>query len=155
MQHRFTFRVRGFSIVEMLLVVMIIGILAIVAVPRFSMSTVFAKQDDAFVKKLTADLRKTRMMAIANGADNSSGFQLQINTSSPKSYEIRNLETSATVETFSINSRITFSGTTQFSFTTLGALNPVPTEQLTITGTNKTWVMNVYSSTGAVKCTEQ
>jgi type II secretory pathway pseudopilin PulG len=141
--------------VEMLLIVIIIGVLTVVTVPHFSMSSVFVKQDEAFVRKLTAGLRKTRMMAIANGADNSSGFQLRINTSSPKSYEIRNLQTSAAVETFPIDSRITFSGTTQFSFTPLGTLNPATTVQLTITGTNKTWVLDIYGYTGAVKVTEQ
>jgi prepilin-type N-terminal cleavage/methylation domain-containing protein len=149
------FRFCGFSIVEMLLVVIIIGVLAIVAVPRFSMSTVFIKQDEALVKKLMVDLRKARLMAIANAADNSSGFQLRINTSSPKSYEIRNLKTSAVVETFPIDSRVTFSGTTQFSFTPLGALNPATSTQLTVTGDGKTWVFDIYGYTGAVKCTEQ
>jgi type II secretory pathway pseudopilin PulG len=139
----------------MLLVVMIIGILAVVAVPRFSMSSVSAKQDEAFIRKLTADLRKTRMMAIANAADNSSGIQLRINTSVPKSYEIRNLQTSATVETFPVDSHITFSGTTQFSFTTLGALSPTASVQLTVTGVSKSWLFDIYGYTGSVKCTEQ
>jgi type II secretory pathway pseudopilin PulG len=155
MHNRVPFRCIGFSIVEMLLVVIIIGILAVVAVPRFSMSSVYTKQDEAFIKTLTADLRKTRMMAIANAADNASGFQLRINTSSPKSYEIRNLQTSQTVETFPINSRITFTGTTQFSFTTLGALNPATSVQLTVTGEHKVWLFDIYGYTGSAKCTVQ
>jgi prepilin-type N-terminal cleavage/methylation domain-containing protein len=155
MQHRLTFRVRGFSMAEMLLVVIIIGILTAVAVPRFSMATVRTKQDDALIHKLTVDLRKTRMMAIAGGADNSDGFQLRINTSSPKSYEIRNLKTSQTVETFPVDSRVTFSGTTQFSFTPLGALNPAASVQLTVTGENKSWLFDIYGYTGSVKCTKQ
>jgi type II secretory pathway pseudopilin PulG len=140
---------------EMLLVVIIIGILTAVAVPRFSMATVHTKQDEALIHKLTGDLRKTRMMAIANAADNSSGFQLRINTSLPKSYEIRNLQTNQTVETFPVDSRTTFSGTTQFSFTTLGALNPTASVQLTVTGASKSWLFDVYGYTGSVKCTEQ
>jgi type II secretory pathway pseudopilin PulG len=140
---------------EMLLVVIIIGVLAAVAVPRFSMATIHTKQDEALVRKLTTDLRKTRMMAIANAADNSSGFQLRINTSSPKSYEIRNLQTNQTVESFPVDSRITFSGTTQFSFTTLGSLNPATSVQMTVTGQNKVWVFDIYGYTASVKCTEQ
>lgn len=140
---------------EILLVVIIIGALAAVAVPRLSMSSVFTEQDEALVRKLAAGLRKTRMMAIANAADNSSGFQLQINTTSPKSYEIRNLQTSQIVETHPIDSRITFSGTTQFSFTALGALNPAASVQLTVTGASKSWLFDVYGYTGSVKCTEQ
>jgi type II secretory pathway pseudopilin PulG len=146
---------RAFSMAEMLLVVIIIGALAAVAVPRFSMATVLTKQDEALIRKLTVDLRKTRMMAIANAADNSSGYQLRINTSAPKSYEIRNLQTSLTVETHPVDSRITFSGTTQFSFTALGTLNPATSVQLTVTGANKSWLLDIYGYTGSVKCTEQ
>ncbi len=146
---------RAFSMAEMLLVVIIIGVLAAVAVPRFSMAAVLTKQDEALIRKLTVDLRKTRMMAIANAADNSDGFQLRINTSSPKSYEIRNLQTGQTIETFPVDSRIAFSGTTQFSFTTLGALNPAASVQLTVTGAGKSWLLDIYGYTGSVKCTEQ
>jgi type II secretory pathway pseudopilin PulG len=140
---------------EMLLVVIIIGVLAVVAVPRFNMASVHTQSDEAMVRKLTTDLRKTRMMAIANAADNSSGFQLRINTSAPKSYVIRNLQTSATVETFPVDSRITFSGTTQFSFTPLGALSPATNVQLTVTGQGKSWLFDIYGCTGSAKCTEQ
>ena len=141
--------------VEMLLVVIIIGILTIIAVPHFSMASVHTKSDEALVRKLTADMRKTRMMAIANAADNSDGYQLSITASSPKKYEIINLQDSQTLETHSVDSSVTFSGTTQFSFTPLGALSPATNVQLTVTGHSKSWLFDIYGSTGAVKCTEQ
>jgi prepilin-type N-terminal cleavage/methylation domain-containing protein len=149
------FRGDGFSLIEMLVVVLLIGILTVVAVPRFNLASVYTKRDEAFVRKLLVDLRKTRQMAIANAADNPNGFQLRINVSSPKGYEIRNTQTSQVIETFPVDSRITFSGTTQFSFTPLGALNPSTNVQLTVAGEGKTWVFDVYGYTGSVKCTEQ
>jgi type II secretory pathway pseudopilin PulG len=152
MHNRLKFRVGGFSQIELLVVAIFLGILAVVAVPHFNLASVNTKKDEAFVRKLTTDLRKTRQMAIANAADNSSGFWLKIVGSSPdQTYEIRNVQTNTVVETFPVDSRITFSGTTQFSFTPLGTLNPITTVQMTVTGQSKTWVFDIYGYTGSVQ----
>lgn len=148
-------RTRGFSLAELLLVVIILGALAAVTVPRFSVASIRTKQDEAFIHRLTADLRKTRMMAISNAADNSSGYKLQINTTAPKSYQIIDLQASQTVEIFPVDSDLMFSGTTQFSFTPLGALNPATNVWLNVNGHSKSWRYDIYGSTGAVRCTEQ
>lgn len=151
----FKFCATAFTLVELLLVVVFLGILTAIAVPRFNMASVHTQMDKALACKLTADLRKTRMIAVADAADNSSGYKLQINTHTPKSYQIINLKTGQILETHSVDGRISFSGTTQFSFTPLGALNPAANVQLTMTGENKSWLFEVYGSTGSVQCTEQ
>lgn len=153
--NRLRFRYDGFSMAEMLLVVIVIGVLTVVAVPHFSMASVHAKSDEALVRKLAADLRKTRMMAIANAADNSDGYRLSITASSPKKYEIINLQNSQAVETHDVDSRVTFSGTTEFSFTPLGSLNPTANVQLTVTGSGKSWLFDVYGYTGSVQYAEE
>jgi type II secretory pathway pseudopilin PulG len=156
MHNLLKFRVGGFSLIELLIVVIFIGIFAAVAVPRFNLAGVNTKKDEAFVRKLTTDLRKTRQMAISNAADNPNGFWLKIVGSSPnQTYEIRNIKTNTVVETFPVDSRISFSGTTQLSFTPLGTLNPITTVQMTVIGQSKRWVLDIYGYTGSVKCTEQ
>lgn len=144
----------GFSTTELLIIVIILGILSAIALPHFNMAAVSSTNGKSFVRKMMTDLRKTRQMAIANGADNTNGYSLQIAGSQPnQTYQIVNLQTGQTLETFVINPAIRCQGDTEFSFTSLGALKASGSKQMTITCLSKTYTLDIYPATGAVKCT--
>ena len=59
---------------ELILVIVILGILAAVAVPRFAESNLLATKAEGSVKDVVATLRLARRMAIDRAATNPSGF---------------------------------------------------------------------------------
>ena len=69
---------QAFSLVELIIVVLFLGILATVAVPRLNFSAVTKQKADTIARKIVTDLRRTRRMAVSGAADNTSGFALNI-----------------------------------------------------------------------------
>ena len=63
---------------EMIVVVMILGALAFIAIPRLNFAAIHHKQAHTIAKKIVTDLRRTRTLAISNAAVNNVGFQLQM-----------------------------------------------------------------------------
>ncbi|MBE3071120.1 MAG: hypothetical protein IMZ66_12865 [Planctomycetes bacterium] len=64
----------GFALVELLAVVVIMGLLAFVIVPRLADSAVWGTQAEAAARQVGGTLRLARRMAIANAAANPSGY---------------------------------------------------------------------------------
>ena len=143
---------KGFSFLELLLVVSIAGILLYIAVPRLKFDTLSQYKADTIARKIVTDLRRTRSMAISDAADNNQGYELR-QTASPKGYEIVNRKTSAKVDSHKIDAdiRVTWTGGSGFAFGPLGnQLNS--TSKLTISAQSRTFEITVVQATGAVKC---
>ena len=64
----------GVTLPELILVIVILGILAAVAVPRFAESNLLATKAEGSVKDVVATLRLARRMAIDRAATNPNGF---------------------------------------------------------------------------------
>lgn len=64
----------GFALVELLAVVIIMGLLAIVLVPRFADSAVWGTRAEAAARQVTGTLRLARRMAVTNAAANPGGY---------------------------------------------------------------------------------
>jgi len=146
---------KGFSYVEMLMVVLFIGILAAIAVPRLNMALVSKYQAETTAKKIVTDLRRTRRLAISDAVNNTDGFSLRLLGPSPYTgYEIVNLDTAANVDSHTIDPEVTVTGTAdQFDFGHLGNLTSTYT-QITVSAEGKTFTITIIPATGTVKCEE-
>ncbi len=144
---------KAYSIVELLIVILIVGALTFITVPRLQFGTLYRKQAHTVAKKIVTDLRRTRSLAISNAAHNSTGFKLVMVGSTPyQSYSIVNNNTGATVDTQTIDSAITCTGGSVFGFGPLGNLLSGSDTQLTISSQGRTFTITIVSATGAVKC---
>ncbi|MHC4171623.1 MAG: hypothetical protein ACYST5_01610 [Planctomycetota bacterium] len=148
-------RRKGFSLIEAVMVVLFIGILAAVAVPRLNLAVISKHKAEATAKKIVTDLRRTRRLAISDAANNTSGFALKMTGSSPYTgYEIENLDTAETIDSHTIDSGISCTGGTAFEFGPLGNLKPTSDGQLAVSASGKTFTITIAAATGMVKCTE-
>ena len=148
-------RGKGFSLVEAVMVVLFIGILAAIAIPRLNMAVVSRYKAEATAKKIATDLRRVRGLAISDAANNTEGFSLRMLGPGPYTgYEIVNLDTEATVDSHAIDSEVTVvSLADEFNFGPLGNLTTTNT-QLTVSAEGKTFTINIIRATGTIKCVE-
>lgn len=145
----------GFTLVEAILVVLFLGILAAIAIPRLSLSASSKQKADCLAKKIVTDLRRTRRLAISNAATNTAGFKLNMTSSSPYTgYRIVNADSGETVDSQTIDPAVSCTGGDEFKFGPLGNLLSGSDTQLTISADGKTFTIDITSATGMVKCTE-
>lgn len=146
---------KAYTLAEMVTVAVIVGVMAAVAVPRFNLAAVHKQATDTTAKKIVTDLRRTRMMAIADAANNTSGFELKMLGSSPyASYEINNIDTSATVDTHSIDSQVSCTNGSTFQFGPLGDLLGGSDTTITVSASGRSFTITITSATGMIKCVE-
>ncbi len=145
---------KAFTLTELIIVVLMLGALSAVAIPRMSLGLSSKYNARSTARKLAGSLRKTRQLAIAGAASNSSGFRLTMSGSAPYSgYQITNLNTSSVVQTESIDSSVSCTGSSVFTFGPLGN-RLTNTGGLTISASGKQYVITVVSATGMIKCVE-
>lgn len=145
----------GYSLVELIIVVMFLGIFAAIAVPRFNFATISRKKADCQARKIVTDLRRTRALAISDAANNTKGFELNMLGSAPYSaYEIVNRDTLATVDSHTIDSDIRCTGQSEFRFGPLGNLVNQGHFRLTVAAKGKNFRITVIPATGTIKCSE-
>lgn len=145
----------AFTLVELILIVLFVGILAFIVVPRMNLSAISKQKADTTARKIITDLRRTRRLAISDAANNTAGFALKMTGSSPYTgYEIENLDTAETVDSYTIDSAITCTGGSEFNFGPLGNLLTGSDTQLSVSASGKTFTITITSATGMIKCTE-
>ena len=146
---------RAFTIIELIVIVVFVGIFAAVAVPRFNFAIISKNKADTIARKIVTDLRRTRTLAISSAAENSDGFALNmVGATVYSGYEIVNLKTSATVDSHTIDSGINCTGGDEFNFGPLGNLLSGSDTQLTVSAGGKSFTITIIPATGAIKCTE-
>jgi len=145
----------AFSLVELILVVLFIGIVAAIAVPRLNFAVISKHKAEATARKIVTDLRRTRRMAISDAAGNDEGFELIMGGSEPyNDYEIENRDTGETVDSHTIDSGVSCTGGKNFRFGPLGNLNGGSDTQLALSAEGKTFTITIIPATGTVKCVE-
>ncbi len=148
-------RKKAFTLTELLLVVTLLGIFAVIAVPRLNLALMPRKKTDYLARKIVTDLRRTRELAISNAANNSNGFALNMLGSAPyATYEIANLSNSAVVDSQTIDLSLDCTGGAVFGFGPFGNLLTGSDTQLTISAEGKSFTITIIPATGAVRCAE-
>ena len=148
-------RAKAYTLVEMIIVLLFVAAFAAVAVPRINFSAIAKKKADTLARRITTDLRRTRTLAISNGAINTVGFGLYMLGGSPySSYEIRNLDTSDVVSSHTITPGISCTGGATFKFGLFGDLLAGSDTSVTVSAEGKTFTITVIAATGMVKCEE-
>jgi Tfp pilus assembly protein FimT len=144
----------AYSLVEMIVVVMILGAIAFIAIPRINFTGLYRKQANAIAKQIATDLRRTRTLAISYAANNTKGYYLQMVGSSPyASYKIVDTNSAATVDTLTIDSPISCTGGSLFKFGPLGnLLSGSSATPISVSSGGKTYTITVISATGIVQC---
>ena len=151
---------RGHSLAELIVVVVIIAVMSVVAVPRFSRAMVGRTTAETTAYTLMTDLRLTRSMAIRDAATNDKGYSLELTGASPYSgYTIENCKTHTVIATHTFHSGVTVNcpGAKKFVYVPMGNLKPDESgTQITVTGSGGTYTLTLdaMSATGIVKCTK-
>ena len=149
-------KAEAYSLVEMILAVLFIGIFAAITVPRLSFAIISKNKAETTAKKIVTDLRRTRRMAISDAASNTEGFELKMLGGPYDSYQIENRDTSEVLEVHEIDSAVTvnFSNSEKFSFEPLGNRKGGEDGNITVSAEGKTFTITVVRATGMIKCTE-
>ena len=149
-------RQNAHTLVEMILVVIFVGILAAIALPRINFAIIRKQKADTFSSKIVTDLRRIRRFAITDAANNTSGYQINMIGGPPfTGYEIVNLDPpSSVLETHTIDPDVSCTGGTLFLFGPLGNLLAGSGTQIDISAEGKSFTITVIASTGMIKCVE-
>ena len=145
----------AYSLIEAITVVMILGILTFIAVPRLNFSMFRGKEAGSAARQIATDLRRTRTLAISHAANNTKGYNLQMAGSSPyTSYTIVDANSGSTVDTLTIDSTISCTGGSVFKFGPLGNLQSGSSSTpITVSYGSHTYTITIISATGIVECT--
>ena len=153
--HCTAIRKDAFTLVELIIIVIFLGILAAVTVPKMNFSAISKKKADTAARNIITVLRRTRGLAISNAATNTNGFALNMTGPVPYTgYEIKNLDTAAIVDSFTIDSDVDCTGGRKFRFGPLGNLLAGSDSTLTVTADGKNFTITITSATGMIRCTE-
>ncbi len=146
----------GYSLAELIFIVLFLGVLAAIAVPRLNYAIISKQKADTVARKIVTDLRLTRRLAISDAPNNSQGYELKMVGSVPyNAYEIENMDTYETVDSHNTGD-ITMSCPSgyRFKFGPLGELKSGSANELTISEEGKSFTITINSATGMVKCVE-
>jgi Tfp pilus assembly protein FimT len=146
----------AYSLAEMIVVVLILGALSFIAIPRLNIASIHYKKANAIAKQIATDLRRTRTLAISKAVNNPSGYRLQMVGSSPySSYQIVDSNSgAAVVDTLTIDSTVSCTGGSLFKFGPLGnLLSGSSSTPVTVSADGKTYTVTVITATGIVECT--
>jgi len=145
---------KGFNLVEALMVVVVIGILAAIAVPKLNLAVISKYKAEVTAKKIITDLRRVRSLAISNAVNNTQGFSLKLYNLPCDRYEIVNLDTSEVVDSHTIDPEVTVVGEAdEFDFGPLGNLTSTYT-YITVSAEDKNFIITIIRATGTIKCLE-
>ncbi len=146
----------AYTLTELILVVMIIGVISAIAIPRMNLASINKTNAEITANRIVTSLRRTRRLAISQAAVNQQGFQLEF-VQNDQNYiiQITNMKNAHLIDQFELDPEINISGQNKFSFGPLGNLIPQSGSQITVSSENAYYDISVTESTGSVKCQKQ
>ena len=143
------------TLVEMILVVIFVGILSAIALPRINFAIIRRQKADTLASKMVTEFRRVRRLAITDAANNALGYQVSMTGGPPYTgYDIVNLDTLAVLESHTIDSDVSCTGGTIFKFGPLGNLLGGSGTQLDTAADGRIFTITLVTSTGMIKCVE-
>lgn len=146
---------RGHTLAELLVVVLIIGVLTCVAVPRLPFRARDRQQAEGEARKIVIGLRRTRSLAILHAATHPKGYAFEIRRQGlATSLVVLDLDNSAVVDSQTLAAGVRCQGDLRFSFNGLGALKESGQASLDVSLSDRTFRITVTPGTGAVQCVQ-
>ena len=145
----------GFTLTEAILVVLFIGILSAITLPKLNQAVISRYKAETVAKHIVTQIRHTRSLAISNAVNNNNGFSLKFIGDEPYTgYELKNLDTEEILESHTVDPKVSITGLAdEFEFGPLGNLQSDKT-QIAVSAEGKSFTIDVIRATGTVKCTE-
>ena len=141
----------AFSLVELVLVVVILGVIAVIAVPRLGHDALDQLAPTTVTRQIASDMRLARSLAVSNASTNSQGYAVRMLGGAPYSgYEILSIPTAEIVSTEAIPGSVACTGDSEFRFGPLGALSPGFGTTLRVAGQGRQYVLTLIPATGSV-----
>jgi type II secretory pathway pseudopilin PulG len=142
----------GWTLLELVTVVLMLSILTCIAVPRLNFGAVWEARADAVVQRLATDLRHTRALAITHAARNPDGFALLMCGADPyRSYQIIDRHDRAVIATCDFPAGVQCTGGRRFEFGPLGNLQNGSDTCLGIRTEGRSYRLEIVPATGAVE----
>jgi len=148
-------RRQGYTVAELVVVVLILGVLTYVAVPRLPFTARKRSLAESTAWKIVTDLRRTRSLAILHAATNPQGYALDVQRRGRgTAYQIVNLSNSRIIDSHVVNQSVLCEGGPRFEFSPLGALKDGSDRALEVSAEDHTFAIAVIPATGMVKCVQ-
>ncbi len=148
--------ITGFSLIELLLVVLIFGITAAIVVPRLGENVLTRSTATVTAREIAGDMRLCRRLAITNASTNPDGFEIKmIGETAPYSgYQLIDRATMEIVSQKTFSTSISVSGQSTFRFGPLGNIQAGSGTTATVSGNGKTYQITLTPATGMVSLQE-
>ena len=143
---------KAFTIMELIMVVVLMGIFSAIAIPRINFAIIRKSESSATSELIVAGLRRTRRLAISNAAENLEGYRFEMEGSSPYSgFTIKNGVDNLIVDTFTFDSDVAVTNDNEFNFGPLGNLLNADT-RIDVAAEGRSFAISVVPATGMIKC---
>jgi prepilin-type N-terminal cleavage/methylation domain-containing protein len=149
-------RQNGYTLVEVVMVVLLLGVMTAVTIPRLNFAVVRQSEARAEARRLVADFRRVRSMALRDAAINNKGFEMVMeSTGVCTGYDVDNLDSHDTLNTYVFHDDVTVdAGNLKYCFGPLGDLTKGQGTEITVTSEALSFAISFVATTGAVILTE-
>jgi len=145
-------RRRAFTVTELFIIVIVVGVLAVIAMPRLDFSVISKQSAEVAARRIVTDLRRTRRLAISHAA-RASGFKLVMTGSAPYTgYEIISSPPEEVLDSYSLDPVVSCAGGNLFQFGPKGELSENSSTWLTVSSKGKRYIIRITRATGMVEC---
>ncbi len=137
-------RTKGFTLIELILVIAIVAILASIVIPRAGWSTMGKVQAETAGRQFSDYLKLARSLAITHASSNGAGYRVVLSASQPYTYSLINVDTSDVIKgSIALPAGISRSGNRIYRFMPLGNLSGSQTLSVTFSKAGDTSIVTV------------